>query len=60
MVKLAASGSRVVYLGAFKCIIAGYINVLKGELPSRAMPESYIPCSMFTSQFTISQGSRSA
>ena len=59
MVVFAASGSEAVAPKAFVCI-AGYFNVLKGELPSRALTWDLIQCSTFINQFTISKGRLSA
>ncbi len=55
MVIFAASGSGAVASKAFVCI-AGYLNVLKGELPSRALTWDHIQCSTFTNQFIILRG----
>ncbi len=59
MVKFAASGSGT---GVFRAFVrvAGYLNVFKGELPSRALTWDHIQCSMFTNQFIILKGRRSA
>lgn len=59
MVIFAASGSEAVVSRVFSRI-AGYLNVLKGELPSRALTWDHIQCSTYTNQFIILKGKRSA
>lgn len=56
MLKSAASSSGAATIRIFLRITAGYLNVLKGELPSRALAESDKQCLMFTNQFTILKG----
>ena len=60
MLKFAASGSGTVVSGAYMHMHAQRLNVLKCELPSRVLAGSYVQCSMFINQSTISRGSRFA
>ena len=56
MLKFATSGSVAVALRIFLRATTGYLNVLKGELPSRALTGDYKQCLMYTNQFTILKG----
>jgi hypothetical protein len=60
MLLFAASSSKTAVFREFARLIAGCLNVIKSELPSRALVWSYLQCSMFTNQFTISKGSHFA
>lgn len=60
VVEFAALSSETVVSMAFICIIAGYLTILKWNLPSLALTEGFKQCSMFTNQFIISKDSLSA
>ncbi len=60
MVEFVAYSSEAVVSRAFISISAICLNVLKRNLPSRALAGSNMQCSMSTNQFTILKGLHSA
>ena len=60
MVEFAALGSEAVVSRTCICIFAGCLNILKWNLPSRALTRESERCSMFTNQSITSKDSLSA